>query len=65
VLVHENGTIFGDYGIDVRKAVELSEAEPDPSTDLRELLVQQSLFVPVKSPVYVWVDGDPEARLPE
>jgi len=64
-LVHENGTVFGDYGIDVRKAVELSETEPEPNADLRELLVRQSLFVPVKSPVYAWVDGDPEARLPE
>jgi len=64
-IVHENGTVFGDYGIDVRKAVELSDAAPEAGSDLRELLVRQSLFVPVKSPVYVWTDGDPEARLPE
>lgn len=64
-LVHENGTVFGDYGIDVRKAVELSGTEPAADADLRETLTEQSLFVPVKSPVYVWVEGDPVARLPE
>jgi hypothetical protein len=64
ILVHENGTVFGDYGIDVRKAVEKSEEQPIGERDLRELLALQSLFVPVKSPAYVWKDGDPLALLP-
>lgn len=64
VLVHESGTVFGDYGIDVRQAVERSETEPAGEQDLRELLMLQSLFVPVKSPAYVWKDGDPFAMLP-
>ncbi|WP_146241125.1 hypothetical protein [Paenibacillus sambharensis] len=64
LIIHENGTVYADYGADIRKAVELSGTDPDPETDLRELLVSQSDFVPVKSAAYYWVDGDPAARLP-
>ncbi|CAM4222465.1 hypothetical protein [Paenibacillus tarimensis] len=65
LIIHENGTVYADYGADIRKAVEMSGTEPSPEEDLRELLVSQSDFVPVKSAAYYWVNGDPEARLPE
>lgn len=65
VIVHEGGTVFADYGIDVRKAVEQQGGTPPgPDYDLRGLLVAKSDFVPVKSPAYYLVNGDPEARLP-
>ncbi len=64
VLVHENGTVFGDYGIDVRQAALKSGSQPSGEQDLRELLMLQTLFVPVKSPAYIWKDGDPFALLP-
>jgi len=65
VLVHESGAVFADYGIDARRLVESSGAVPEPDQDLRELLARETLFVPVKSPVYHWIDGDPTARYPE
>jgi hypothetical protein len=65
VLVHDSGDVFADYGIDIRRLVESSGEAPDPDMDLRELLVRETLFVPVKSPVYHWIDGDPSARYPE
>ncbi|EXX91312.1 hypothetical protein BG53_02290 [Paenibacillus darwinianus] len=65
VIVHENGTVYADYGIDVRKAVEEEGGTPpEPGGDLRQLLVAKSDFVPVKSPAYYWVNGDPQASLP-
>lgn len=65
VLVHDSGAVFADYGIDVRRLVESSGIAPDPNEDLRELLARETLFVPVKSPVYHWTLGDPTARYPE
>ena len=65
VLVHDSGEVFADYGIDIRRLVESAGTVPDPEADLRELLVRETLFVPVKSPVYHWIDGDPTARYPE
>ena len=64
VLVHDDGTVYVDYGSDVREAVEKSGTAPEPDEDLRALLVRESPFVPVKSPVYLWADGEPAARLP-
>mgnify|MGYP001390808858 CR=1 FL=1 len=65
VLVHDSGELFADYAADIRRLVESAGAAPDPETDLRELLARETLFVPVKSPVYHWIGGDPSARYPE
>jgi hypothetical protein len=65
VLVHDGGEVFADYGIDIRRLVERSGAAPDPDEDLRALLARETPFVPVKSPVYRWIEGDPTARYPE
>lgn len=64
ILIHENGQLYVDYGIDVRQAVEKLGAAPAPDEDLRELLVRESLYVPVKAPAYYWEAGEPSARLP-
>ena len=64
VLVHDSGEVFADYGIDIRRLVESAGDAPDPDEDLRELLVRETPFVPVKSPVYHWIEGDPTARYP-
>jgi len=65
VLVHESGEVFADYAADIRRLVEGKGTAPAPDEDLRELLVSETLFVPVKSPVYHWIDGDPAARYPD
>ncbi|RXZ76872.1 hypothetical protein EBB07_31715 [Paenibacillaceae bacterium] len=61
-LIDDTGIVYIDYGIDVMKAVEkLGDKQPSSDQDLRELLVEFSDYVPVKSPVYHWVDGEPRA----
>jgi len=65
VLVHDGGEVFADYAADIRRLVESRGAAPEPDEDLRGLLARETLFVPVKSPVYHWIDGDPIARYPE
>ncbi|XEC92757.1 hypothetical protein AB6A23_15285 [Paenibacillus tarimensis] len=61
-MVDELGTVYVDYGIDLMRTVERStDAKPEAGEDLREWLVRSSDFVPVKSPVYHWVNGEPQA----
>jgi hypothetical protein len=40
-----------------------SKVKPDADKDLRTLLVDSSDFVPVKSPAYRLVNGEPQASL--
>lgn len=65
LIMDKQGALYVDYGIDIRKAVEKDGAEPGETMDLRELLIKHSMYVPVKSTAYYWVDGDPQARLTE
>ncbi|MCA0754425.1 hypothetical protein KP806_05140 [Paenibacillus sp. N4] len=61
-LVDENGVVYADYGIDIMQYVQKSgKTEFEANTDLRTLLVDGSDFVPVKAPVYRWVNGEPQA----
>lgn len=63
-MMDEDGEVFVDYGIDVARALERARSESDGATlpeDLRELLTQQSDFVPVKSAPYQLVGDDPQA----
>jgi len=64
LMVDGEGRVYADYAIDVAEAVRRSGTEPGPEEDLRALLVEQSYFVPVKSPVYRWKDGLPVAEAP-
>lgn len=61
LLVDEQGQVFVDYGIDIVTALEKSELVPKPEDDLRRVLIEASYYVPVRSPVYRWVDGEPQA----
>lgn len=61
-LIDDNGVVYTDYGIDIMQFVNKSgKSDFDPSLDLRTLLVDGSEYVPVKSPVYHWVNGEPQA----
>lgn len=60
VVIHENGEIALDYAIDIVQFVNKSGNKTiDPNLDLRELLVQSSYFVPVRSFPYRWVNNQP------
>ncbi|WP_274364501.1 hypothetical protein [Paenibacillus thermotolerans] len=60
LLLHESGKVGIDYGLDIMGAIQRGgEASPKAGTDLRELLVQDSFFVPVRSFPYVWQDEQP------
>jgi hypothetical protein len=61
LLVSEQGQVFADYGIDIATAVKKSEVQPKQGEDLRRVLIEASYFVPVRSPVYHWADGEPKA----
>ncbi|OUN00975.1 MAG: hypothetical protein BAA02_02260 [Paenibacillaceae bacterium ZCTH02-B3] len=64
LMVDADGRVYADYAVDVAEAVRTSGADPGPETDLRDLLVERSPLVPVKSPVYRWKDGLPAAEAP-
>lgn len=64
-IVDENGVVYTDYGIDLTQLKERNpELQADEQTDLREWLVDSSDLVPVKSPEYRLVNGEPVAVLP-
>ncbi|MBN2984322.1 MULTISPECIES: hypothetical protein [Cohnella] len=60
-LTDEQGTVYLDYGADIATAAAKSETDPGTYDDLRRLLAEASYYVPVKSPVYKWVEGAPQA----
>jgi len=63
-MVDESGKVYIDYGIDIAQALAKGEEkEVTADKDLRELLVDQSDFVPVKSTFYRLVNGEPQASL--
>jgi len=64
LMVDADGRVYADYAIDVAEAVRTSGTVPGPEADLRDLLVERSPLVPVKSPVYRWKDGLPAAEAP-
>lgn len=61
-MVDKAGTVYFDYGLDIATAVRKSSATPSADEDLRRVLVDASYYVPVKSPVYHWVNGEPVAQ---
>ncbi|UVI32382.1 hypothetical protein [Paenibacillus spongiae] len=65
-MMDAEGKVYVDYGIDITQALtKLEGAKPGPEQDLRELLVESSDFVPVKSAAYYLVDGEPQAVINE
>ncbi|MFC3803155.1 hypothetical protein [Cohnella sp. GCM10012308] len=63
LMIDPGSAVYADYGIDIVKALEKSEAKPSETDDLRAMLADESFYVPVKSPVYRLVDGEPRAFL--
>lgn len=61
LLLNEQGQVLVDYGIDIAAAVKKLEVEPKANEDLRRVLIEASYFVPVRSPSYLWVNGEPQA----
>ncbi|WP_410768349.1 hypothetical protein [Fontibacillus sp. BL9] len=62
-LVDEAGRVFADYAFDIMQALDKSGTSPQNNEDLREVLTEQSYFVPVKSLPYRWIGGAPVAQL--
>lgn len=67
-IVDDNGVVYVDYGLDLMQLIHRKEGNPaaaNDQTDLREWLVDASDFVPVKSPEYRLVNGEPVAVKPQ
>jgi len=58
-IVDGQGTVYADYAIDVATALEKTGKRPGAGEDLRTALVEASYYVPVRSPAYRLIDGDP------
>jgi hypothetical protein len=65
LLVNPQGQVLVDYGIDIVTAIKKSGLQPQKDEDLRRQLIEASYFVPVRSPVYHLVDGEPQAVVTE
>lgn len=64
-IVDEDGTVFTDYGVDIMQLLERGgDISYEENIDLRTLLVDASDYVPVKSPAYKLVNGEPVAVQP-
>ncbi|NIK67704.1 MULTISPECIES: DUF3939 domain-containing protein [unclassified Paenibacillus] len=61
-IMDESGRVYADYGIDIMQAMQKKgEAGIAADTDLRAVLVDSDMYVPVKAPVYHWVNHEPQA----
>lgn len=61
-LVNDQGQVYVDYAPDLMQIVEHTGITPSGKTDIRELLTEESYFVPVKSLPYYWENDRPIAR---
>lgn len=60
IIVSGNGTVFIDYAPDIMQLLQKnSNLVVSEGLDLRELLVANSDYVPVKSAVYKLINGEP------
>jgi len=60
-MVDEQGGVYLDYALDIATAIDKAGKSPAEDEDLREYLVSESYYVPVKSPEYRWKDEQPLA----
>lgn len=56
LIVSQAGEVFVDYSLDI--GIYINQGKTFSGTDAREILVQHSFFVPVKSVPYEWKDGE-------
>lgn len=54
LLINSEGRVGIDYGPEILKAVQKRKVTPEPGTDLRELLLDEGLYVPAASFPYHW-----------
>lgn len=59
LLVNKSGQVIVDYGPDLMTLIQDQAITPEEGADLRKLLTDNSMFVPVKSAAYYWRDGEP------
>ncbi|MEI7024561.1 hypothetical protein [Paenibacillus sp. y28] len=65
LIINEAGQVFVDYGSDIAQLIQKKGMPaPNPDTDLRQLLVDDGLYVPVKSTAYHWQNDQPVAIQP-
>jgi len=60
-MMDTDGQVYVDYGYDIMLAIDKSDLKPQGDEDLRDYLVNNSFFVPVKSLPYIWSNGAPVA----
>lgn len=58
-LINDKGKVYVDYAPDLMQIVERTGITPSDDYDIREMLTEQSYFVPVKSLPYFWEDNRP------
>lgn len=58
-LIDDSGNVYVDYAFDIMQAMGKSTENPPENTDLREVLTNESYFVPVKSLPYRLENGMP------
>ncbi|OAB46929.1 hypothetical protein [Paenibacillus antarcticus] len=63
-LIDNNGQVYVDYAFDIMQAIDKSDHKPKDEEDLREYLLNNSYYVPVKSLPYKWINGAPVAIKP-
>jgi hypothetical protein len=59
LLINRSGQVVIDYGPDLMTLIRDKALEPSADKDLRALLVEYSLYVPVKSAAYYWRNDEP------
>lgn len=62
-LVDHHGQVYVDYAYDIMQAIEKSGASASDYGDLRDLLTEQSYYVPVKSLPYQWMNEVPVPQI--
>ncbi len=62
LMMNKSGTVYIDYAPDLMTMLQKESVLPPADKDLRELLVERSNFVPVKSQAYYWKNGEPEVK---
>ncbi|MDK8179468.1 hypothetical protein [Paenibacillus sp. UMB4589-SE434] len=60
-MIDESGKVYADYAADLMQAAERAgeQAQLTDKQDIRTILTEQGLYVPVKSTKYVWRNNSP------
>ncbi|TVY11604.1 DUF3939 domain-containing protein [Paenibacillus cremeus] len=60
-MLHDSGVVAIDYAPEIMRLIDKKQLQSklDPKQDLRQLLVQESFYVPARSFPYFWHNGQP------